>query len=196
MIEFKNLIVISVLIYLCIGILLVVFGPAGKFVSEEVKRVKGSPLLNEINEREAPSKKKIMLLQVLLYGSMVLLWIIFIWGVFKEERIRKEVEKEMERKSTGLWFDRMGGSGKIHCAECTHTESVTSFIHGIDASYSGHQCQSCGIIKTLTGGGRGRANQYKESMTCECGGKFERDEMLFCPQCKSKNLEYDLEYIT
>jgi hypothetical protein len=33
-------------------------------------------------------------------------------------------------------------------------------------------------------------------LICECGGRFEREKVLFCPECRSKNLSYDLEFIT
>lgn len=114
----------------------------------------------------------------------------------KERRSQVEIERDRLEKSVGLWFQRMGGCGSIHCRDCQHSEKVTSFIHGIDSSHSGFQCQSCGKITSLTGGGRGKANQYKESLICDCGGKFEREKMIFCPQCKSKNLSYHMEFIT
>ena len=37
---------------------------------------------------------------------------------------------------------------------------------------------------------------YQESLKCDCGGKLEREQILFCPKCKSKNLSYDMGYIT
>ena len=37
---------------------------------------------------------------------------------------------------------------------------------------------------------------YQATLFCECGGRLERDEALFCPNCKSSNLSYKLQYIT
>jgi len=37
---------------------------------------------------------------------------------------------------------------------------------------------------------------YQATLFCECGGPLERDEILFCPNCKSLNLSYELQYIT
>ena len=34
------------------------------------------------------------------------------------------------------------------------------------------------------------------ALVCECGGKLDREELLFCPKCKSKSLDYDMHYIT
>ena len=38
--------------------------------------------------------------------------------------------------------------------------------------------------------------KYEKSLICSCGGVLERDEILFCPECKSTNLDYFMEYIT
>ncbi len=40
------------------------------------------------------------------------------------------------------------------------------------------------------------ANDYEQSLVCECGGVLERDKVIFCPSCKSKNLSYQMQYIT
>ena len=37
---------------------------------------------------------------------------------------------------------------------------------------------------------------YLTLLLCECGGKLDRDSVLFCPECKSQNLSYSMEYIT
>jgi len=39
-------------------------------------------------------------------------------------------------------------------------------------------------------------NAYKASLFCECGGILNRDNVLFCPSCKSIDLSYSMEYIT
>lgn len=195
MLEIIDFIQIAIASYLAIGVFLATVGPAGKVISNEVKRA-SNPLLYAANDQPPPSENKILLLRILLTLGMILLWSILIWGVIKERRLQVEIEKNRIEKSVGLWFQRMGGCGSIHCRDCQHSEKVTSFIHGIDSSHSGFQCQSCGKITSLTGGGRGKANQYKESLICDCGGKFDREKMIFCPQCKSKKLSYHMEFIT
>lgn len=37
---------------------------------------------------------------------------------------------------------------------------------------------------------------FKASLFCECGGTLDREQALFCPACKSKNLSYTLQHIT
>lgn len=195
MIEGIGLIPIAIAIYLTIGILLTTVGPAGKAISDEVKRI-ANPLSYAINGQQPPSGHKILLFHVLLALGMILLWSILIWGVFKKHRLKAELEGDRIEKSVGLWFQHMGGCGSIHCLDCLHSEKITSFIHGINSSHSGFQCQTCGKITSLTGGGRSKANQYKESLICGCGGTFDREKAIFCPQCRSRNLRYDMEFIT
>ena len=77
-----------------------------------------------------------------------------------------------------------------------HNESITSFTHGRDSSTAGFQCQACGKFAAINSGGPGKAKEYQNSLICECSGKFEREKVLFCPECQSKNLSYDMEFIT
>ena len=37
---------------------------------------------------------------------------------------------------------------------------------------------------------------YRATLFCECGGSLDREKTLFCPNCKSTNLSYLMEYIT
>jgi len=183
-------------IYILIGILLGTVGPVGKDISKEVERARGTPFTNTFYEREPPSETKLLLFRVIVTLGFILLWPFFIYGIFKEQRRGIELEKRLEEKSKGLWFSYMGGHGKITCKDCDHSEEVTSFIHGINSSSTGFQCQGCGKFSSIKSGGPGKANQYEESLICSCDGVLERDKILFCPTCKSHNLSYLTMYIT
>ncbi len=37
---------------------------------------------------------------------------------------------------------------------------------------------------------------YKASLFCECGGILDREQVLFCPRCRSTKLSYKMKYIT
>jgi len=37
---------------------------------------------------------------------------------------------------------------------------------------------------------------YQATLICECGGHLDREAVLSCPNCKSLNLSYDMQYIT
>jgi primosomal protein N' len=65
-----------------------------------------------------------------------------------------------------------------------------------DALYADHwciggaQCQNCGKFYEI-------ASRSKQEVTeCEYGGKLSREKPIFCPECKSKNMHYDMKYIT
>lgn len=191
MLEIIDLIPIVIVGYLALGILLTIFGPTEKAISDEIKRA-SNPLLYEFNDQQPPSKNKILLLRIFLTVGMIFLWPIFTWDIIKRRRLLVAFEREYAKKSVGLWFDRMGGAGSIHCRDCQHSEKVTSFIHyGNRSSHSGFQCQSCGKFTTLND-----EEQRKESLICDCGGKLHRDKVIFCPQCKSENVRYALEFLT
>ena len=38
--------------------------------------------------------------------------------------------------------------------------------------------------------------KYKKSLICSCGGTLDSEKILFCPECKSNELSYFMEYIT
>jgi hypothetical protein len=95
--------------------------------------------------------------------------------------------------SIGTW----GGAGTIHCNDCGYKEDVISFIHGIDENgasadgSTGYQCQSCGKFQTLDD-----FEVRNKCFICSCGGELDRDAPMFCPQCKSWNMDYKMNYIT
>jgi len=37
---------------------------------------------------------------------------------------------------------------------------------------------------------------YQDTLVCNCGGRLDKEQILFCPNCKSKNLDYEMKYIT
>jgi len=189
---------ILVLIYLAIGVLLGTIGPAGKNISEEVAKARGSPLTNAIADREQPSELKLGLFRLITTVGFILLWPLFIYGIVKDQRDKAASMKAFEEKhAEGLWFQySMGGRGDLSCNDCSYSEEVTSFIHGISSSSTGFQCQACGRFAAIESGGPEQANEYAKRLVCDCGGPLEREKVVFCPSCRSKNLAYDLRVIT
>jgi hypothetical protein len=188
---------IALVIYFLVGTLLATIGPAGKDITVEVDRIRGSSLLDAYLEREPPTKLKLWVFRAFITAAFILLWPVFIFGIMKAQRkAREETEAFEKERAQGLWFHYLGGYGSIFCNDCMHTESITSFTHGRDSSTAGFQCQSCGKFAAIRSGGPGKAKEYQSSLICECGGKFEREKVLFCPECHSKNLSYDMKFIT
>jgi len=182
--------------YLLIGLLLGTVGLGGKEISDEVKRARGSELKNLLPEKKPLLEFKLWLFRVIATAAFILVWPIFTFSIMKERSRQLDLEKILEEKSKGLWFSYIGGCGKIRCKDCDHSESITSFTHGINSSSTGFQCQSCGNLTSIKSGRPGRANEYAESLDCKCGGKLDRDKVIFCPSCKSENLIYQMEFIT
>jgi ribosomal protein S27E len=189
---------ILILTYFAIGVLLGTFGPAGNQISEEVARTRGSPLTNALAEREQPSELKLALFRVIITVGFILLWPVFIYGIVKDQRDKAASMKAFQDKhAEGLWFQySMGGGGDLSCNDCSYSEEVTSFIHGISSSSTGFQCQACGRFAAIESGGPGQVNEYARKLVCDCGGPLEREKVVFCPNCRSKNLTYDLRVIT
>jgi hypothetical protein len=268
------MILISLGIYLFIGILLVFFSPAGKRISDEVDSASGTEFTNAMLGRKQPSDQKIILFRIALTLGFVLLWCIFIWSILKEHKatqIRYGSEKFAKK---GMYFHLMGGYGTLSCNDCDFSQNITSFTHGSSNSTSGFQCQACGKLtsrsrqepfKNSHGSGHNlsmsellpdqrpsriehlqtmlhlcerQMKEYKKkdwlptwestvanckdelsnvpaeelaaikkrredfeaayqaTLFCECGGHLEREEALFCPNCKSTNLSYNMQFIT
>lgn len=149
-------------------------------------------------ERRQPSELKLALFRLIATVVFVLLWPVFISGILKEQKQRASRIKEFhDRLAEGLWFQySMGGRGNLRCIDCNHSEEVTSFIHGMYESVTGFQCQACGRFAAIESGGPGHANEYASSLVCVCGGPLDREKVVFCPNCRSRNLTYELGVIT
>jgi len=268
------MILISLGIYLFVGILLVAFSPAGKRISDEVDSARGTEFTNSMLGRKQPSDQKIILFRIALTLGFVLLWCIFIWGILKEHKATQIRYSPEEFAKKGMRFHLMGGYGTLSCNDCDFSQNITSFTHGSSNSTSGFQCQVCGKLTERdreepfkkSGGSNHNLSlselpldqrpsriehlqsmlhlcerqmkeykkkdwlptwestvanckdelsnvpaeelaaikkhredfeaAYEATLICECGGHLEREEALFCPDCKSLNLSYDMKYIT
>ncbi len=183
-------------IYVGIGFLLVVIGPVAQRISRDVKDARGTPLSNFVMKREQPSEVKLLFFRITLSIGFVILWPFFIWGIIRDHKDRNKVIDNLEEKSNTLRFNYMGGHGTVICKDCDHLEEVTSFIHGSKSSSSGFQCQGCGKFSSINSEQLNKANELEKNLICECGGILDRGKIIFCPNCKSKNLIYQMQYIT
>jgi hypothetical protein len=189
---------IAAVAYLFIGALLGTIGPAGRDIAREIESLRGIPLTNTVTGRDPPSELKIFFFRMVITTGFILLWPVFIPGVLRERARIRARKKNFEEKSQGLWLEyNTGGHGTVTCNDCHFSKELTSFIHGRDWCNSGFQCQSCGKLTSIRAGGPGRPrNEYERRLVCACGGDLARDRVVFCPRCKSKNMSYDMEYIT
>ena len=115
------------------------------------------------------------------------------------DKVRRNLKygrwQKQREKEGGLRFQYdLAGVGVIHCKGCSYQQDIISFKHGFCAdqwNITGFQCQGCGKFHEKE---RSRDKLY--SKRCECGGWLSRDEVIFCPRCKGRELRYELGYIT
>jgi ribosomal protein S27E len=187
----------AAIFYSLIGIVLINVGPASKEIREAVKEVRNKLLSSEHINNKFSNKLRLLCFQIMVYVSFVLFWPILTYSVISDKKRNLDDQSTYDQKvKEGLWFDLINGFGEITCKDCKQTQEVTSFIHSRESSWSGFQCQSCGKFCPILAGGRGEAHVYKDSLICQCGGQLSRDKVLFCPNCKSKKITYNMDYMT
>lgn len=187
---------IALLIYWITGLLLSTIGPVGRSIKREVNDAKGTAFTNEIMGRQAPSETKLFFFKLTLTLGFSLLWPFLLRSALKSNKEHEYIPDPEDYVNQGLKFQHMGGHGTISCNDCDFQQSQTSFIHGIDTSRSGYQCQACGKLTSVTRTQNDKQEARGAELVCDCGAELSRDQVLFCPDCKSTNLSYSMEYIT
>lgn len=188
------------LTYLLLGILLNFLGPLAKRIREEIDELNADlraiSFADKLLDRKPiPSWKKIafeIILRLLCLTAYPILYIVLVIDYFRSKR---EIKQTTDYKTENyLYYRHVGGSGTIHCNTCGFSEKFIGFLHGFGPNSwnsSGFQCQACGKFH----GVEYDMNNSK-GRKCECGGDLSREKPIFCPECKSKNMHYDMEYIT
>ena len=192
------LIEVSFIVYLLIGAIFVLIGPIKRMISEETTKARGHPIANAIMGRQEVPTAKILAFQLTLTVVAIVIWPVALWSVMKSNaEERRELEQWQQTKRLGLEYTGMGGAGTIRCNDCGFHQGIVSFLHGETESgnfsaETGVQCLSCGRFTSRKNPNDSDSNRH----TCECGGILSRDHILFCPNCRSNNMRYDLEMIT
>jgi len=129
------------------------------------------------------------------------LTILFLIEYFKNKK------NEYSQKKGNLTFCNIHGAGSITCTDCGMQTEVTVFMHGPYSCEIGRQCQSCGTFFTEHNESKiyhTFGPQTKNTVCPQCGtinfrnGELykRQDTPLFCPKCKSRNLQYQMEFIS
>jgi len=88
------------------------------------------------------------------------------------------------------------GSGEIICNDCGYTELITLFTHGfgddVQCTY-GYQCLKCGRFQTVK---TKQSDKQKPTLICSCGGELSNKHEVFCPECRGKNMVYEMGIMT
>ena len=181
---------VSINIYLSLGIISVLLGPLSKDLAKEIK------ITQPDNSKTFKLRKTLFTLSIILFG--ILLYPIFYYSYFFQNQKKISNFKPRIYEEGKLYFDRIPGTGNIICKDCGHTENMTCFTHGIDSKtgkrngHKGFQCKDCGKLYAIIN------FELEKSIVknCDCGGTIQRELPLFCPKCKSINVMYHLKYIT
>lgn len=107
--------------------------------------------------------------------------------------------EDFGEKGEPLFFKELNGLGNLICRECGYTQKITAFLHNLSdqedrpVTISGYQCQDCGNFHTRT---HNQDRKTVETLLCNCGGDIKNDSLIFCPKCKSNDVEYQITLIT
>lgn len=82
-----------------------------------------------------------------------------------------------------------GGVGNITCNDCGYSADLVAFNESNEPNSAIYQCESCGNFVE----GRNFLTARVEGV-CPCGGAVEPHATLFCPKCKSKKVQYKINY--
>lgn len=182
--KLSNISILIFVAYTLAGFILVFIGPFRKQLDNKIFAMK---MLNSIHMQVIPSWKY-RLLRLIASLSIVIFWPVFLISEFKHNQYS---QKNKNATSSKLYFSRIGGAGILTCKDCGHAEKVISFIHGTDWSKSGYQCERCGAFASAEDEQSDIAN-----FPCKCGGRLLRNATLFCPECRSFHLNYEMSIIT
>ena len=128
------------------------------------------------------------------YISRSMLFLI-VWPVLLIHYINEKIGGKYRtwKYSRRLYSSRCNGASIVKCKVCGHQEKVICGIHhlGGDSYKLGYQCQKCGKHYGLLD-----PYKLKKLTRCYCGGKLSRNKPLFCPECGSRIVTYQLKYLT
>lgn len=174
-----------IIIYLLICALIITFVPVAR---SQWKDFIINPTSYSYKDKRLAIKIFISLLLIVMIIMFFILTPLLLPMLIKYDRKNRKREKT-DIKDDNLYFWRMGGVGQIQCLNCSYQEEILSFIHGLNTSSTGLQCQSCGQFHSI------KDWQDNKHLYCGCGGILEREMPVFCPECKSKKIQYNMSFI-
>lgn len=191
-----------ILIYLAIGIVSIFVGPMSKDTREFILTMKEAGHETDHPERYGPPLAK---WKIFLGIFLCITVAIIFYPVFYIEPIIDYLRKTIKspnhnaiqrtpRNDKFLYFDYIAGIGDFFCRNCTYSRGLTSAIHGFMGKNNylvAFQCQECGNFTTIS-----NDLDNENGRLCTCGGQLSRDKPIFCPQCKSKDVEFSMNIIT
>lgn len=103
----------------------------------------------------------------------------------------KNCKKLQALGDDNLYFSNMSGFGSLKCNSCNFSKDLVGSVHKLDLwECLGYQCQKCGELHKIN-----NPNDLNHPLICKCTGHLSRGNIVFCPECKSKNVKYNLKYL-
>jgi len=177
--------------YLLLGVIEWKWGPASQDLKRAIDEIEEEKSFARLSPRQFEERLVLVKVGAFLFSVLCypLFYSIKVYDLLFHNKRSGAVLDLSENPFT--YFYHLGGAGTVWCSDCGYAEEIISFIHGATDSSTGMQCQSCGQFSSLKD-----AEMLNQPRLCACGGKLERDAALFCPTCKSRNINYDMRYIT
>ncbi|MBN2662834.1 MAG: hypothetical protein JXR68_04220 [Bacteroidales bacterium] len=201
-----NSFLLIITIYLILSLLLNIIGPLSKKINSEFKKIDNQMLSEQVLKGPKKNiKAKFIRAKIILRLLTIIFFPLFIIVLLiSKKQENKQIKKQEQQKINltnkdwtklkGLFFTSISGFGEIECNDCAYSEKIFAFTHSGNSSKTGYQCQDCGNFQKVF---FLKNNKMEKLPECEnCGGTLARDKILFCPNCKSNNLAYRLNYMT
>ena len=195
--QLKNEMQSLFLTYLILGLIFCLIGPLSRRVKESIsKHTLPSPSDIFLGKPPVPLGKKLLIIVALFTVSIAFypfFYVVIVIDYFRKKSFNKNIQHEHPQDNL-LYFKYIPGAGKLTCNSCNFQSEIVGFLHSEDESglkTTGYQCQNCGKFQSITDN---IVNPI--SKLCSCGGNLDRNNPIFCPNCKSENISYKIEIIT
>ena len=181
--------VYGIMIYVAIGFLILIFSGGYKNLLEKAND------LEESKYQFWDICKKVLFCIGMISITVLVYPAVPIYLLIEKLRAKKEESQTPQIEYDGnLYLSKSSGAGMVCCEDCDFKAEAFGFVHGFGSQRWCKvtlQCQECGQFKEVEG-----YDRVPRKSNCQYGGKLSREAAVFCPSCKSKNMNYSMLYIT
>ena len=190
------ILIICIGVYILIGVLLNFFHPEVPEINQILRKINRPTVDDYIDEGSyTPRWKRVLVVVIIRFVTIVVGPVASLFDLIYNP-IRKVMNIILRRYEEDnydyLYFVLMNGAGEVSCQVCTYTSKLTGTIngdHGSDWNQKGYQCQSCGRFDEIE-----YPDRLDQLPRCDCGGEISRNEIVFCPECRSDHMIYNEQY--
>jgi hypothetical protein len=185
--------IIILIVYVSFGIISNIMGPLADEINDMIKQIRRANSTPTI-QKKLLLKKKAIVGEITLRVLTILFYPI-LYPILLQHLIITKKHKQMDPvrlSDSRIYFWKLGGSGIFHCHDCNFEKEIVTFLHGAKGwNVTGYQCQECGDFHNIE-----RDSNNKAERRCDCGGILKKDNPIFCPNCRSFHVGYDVRIMT